>query len=304
MIVKAGRAWAGCLLLMLMAMAVGIISGCVSEVRKDVDRGPGRPGDQASWETIRDLQNRRVGQLERFSSAGTLTITLADGEEVDREQADHRIWRSGPSRAAIRVSKLGTSIMTAAWNGPRWWMFDERQDEVVLRIHPVEAPTADDAEASLLSPPTLFAMLGLLRFPDSMPQDLVLFDEGCRFSLGSIDWGATAAPLALRGGIEIEIASPRDGPTSVRMIGDADREIARATLSRFGSVDRIGSPPGDWPILPRRVEVRRGSGDRLVMSFDAPVANGRVSDRLFDLDAQIRRSEPAVIEDDTLRSSD
>ena len=242
MIVKAGRAWAGCLLLMLMAMAVGIISGCVSEVRKDVDRGPGRPGDQASWETIRDLQNRRVGQLERFSSAGTLTITLADGEEVDREQADHRIWRSGPSRAAIRVSKLGTSIMTAAWNGPRWWMFDERQDEVVLRIHPVEAPTADDAEASLLSPPTLFAMLGLLRFPDSMPQDLVLFDEGCRFSLGSIDWGATAAPLALRGGIEIEIASPRDGPTSVRMIGDADREIARATLSRVWI--GLGFPPG------------------------------------------------------------
>ncbi len=40
------------------------------------------------------------------------------------------------------------------------------------------------------------------------------------------------------------------------------------------------------------------------MSFDAPVANGRVSERLFDLDAQIRRSEPAIIEDDTLRSSD
>ena len=137
-----------------------------------------------------------------------------------------------------------------------------------------------------------------------MPPDLVIFDEGCRFSLGSIDWGIGAAPLPLRGGIEIELGSPRDGPTSVRMIGDADEEIARATLSRFDSVERIGSPPGDWPILPRRVEVRRGAGDRLVMSFDAPVANGRVSDRLFDLDAQIRRSEPAIIEDDTLRSSD
>jgi hypothetical protein len=302
--VKVGRARAGCLLLTLMAMTVGVIAGCVSDVRKDLDRGPGRAGDQASWNSIRDLQNRRVDQLERFSSAGTLTITLADGEEVDREQADHRIWRSGASRAAIRVSKLGTSIMTAAWNGPRWWMFDERQDEVVLRIHPVEAPNAGDRETSFLSPPTLFAMLGLLRFPDTMPPDLLLFDEGCRFSLGSIDWGAGATPLTLRGEIEIEIGSPRDGPTSVRMIGDADREIARATLSRFDSVDRLGSPPGDWPILPRRVEIRRGSGDRLVMSFDAPVANGRVSDRLFDLDAQIRRSEPAVIEDDTLRSSD
>ena len=302
--VMAGRVCAGCRFLLLMALAAGVISGCAPEVRQDVDRGPGRPGDQAAWNTIRDLQNRRVDQLERFSSAGTLTITLADGEEVDREQADHRIWRSGPSRAAIRVSKLGTSIMTAAWNGPRWWMFDERRDEVVLRIHPVEPPGAGDGEAAFLSPPTLFAMLGLLRFPDSMPPDLVIFDEGCRFSLGSIDWGIGAAPLSLRGGIEIELGSPRDGPTSVRMIGDADEEIARATLSRFDSVDRIGSPPGDWPILPRRVEVRRGAGDRLVMSFDAPVANGRVSDRLFDLDAQIRRSEPAIIEDDTLRSSD
>ena len=302
--VKVGRARAGCLLLTLMAMTVGVIAGCVSDVRKDLDRGPGRAGDQASWNSIRDLQNRRVDQLERFSSAGTLTITLADGEEVDREQADHRIWRSGASRAAIRVSKLGSSIMTAAWNGPRWWVFDERQDEVVLRIHPVGAPTAGDRETSFLSPPTLFAMLGLLRFPDIMPPDLLIFDEGCRFSLGSIDWGAGATPRTLRGRIEIEMGSPRDGPTSVRMIDDADREIARATLSRFDSVDRLGSPPGDWPILPRRVEIRRGSGDRLVMSFDAPVANGRVSDRLFDLDAQIRRSEPAVIEDDTLRSSD
>ena len=85
MMVKVGRARAGCLLLMLMTMTVGVIAGCASDVRKDLDRGPGRAGDQASWNSIRDLQNRRVDQLERFSSAGTLTITLADGEEVDRE---------------------------------------------------------------------------------------------------------------------------------------------------------------------------------------------------------------------------
>lgn len=299
--VKSGRVWAGCLLLLTI---LGVIAGCVPEVRRDVDRGPGRPGDEASWSTIRDLQNRRVDQLERFSSAGTLTITLADGAEVDREQADHRIWRSGPSRAAIRVSKLGRSIMTAAWNGPRWWMFDERRDEVVLRIRPVEPPRGGEGEAGFLSPPTLFAMLGLIRLPDAMPTDLRLFDEGCSFSLDSIDWGAGTASMAPGGGIEIEIASPRDGPVSVRMLGDAGEEIARSTLSRFDSVDRIGSPPGDWPMLPRRVEVRRASGDRLVMSFDAPVANGRVSDRLFDLDAQVRRSEPAIIEDDTSRSND
>lgn len=295
--VTVGRVWAGCLVL-------SMIAGCAREVRKDVERGPGRPGDQSSWNTIRDLQNRRVDQLERFSSAGTLTITLANGDEVDREQADHRIWRSGPSRAAIRVSKLGSSIMTAAWNGRRWWMFDERREDVVLRIHPVEAPKNREGEAGVLSPPTLFAMLGLLRFPDVMPRDLLLFAEGCTFSLDSIDWGTGAVPIPLTGGIEIEIASPRDGPAVVRMIDEAGEEIARSVLSRFDSVDRIGSPPGDWPILPHRVEVLRGSGDRLVMSFDAPVANGRVSERLFDLDAQIRRSEPAIIEDDTLRSSD
>lgn len=301
LMVKVGRARAGSLFL---AMTAIVISGCVQDARKDVDRGPGRPGDQVSWGTIRDLQNRRLDQLERFSSAGTLTVTLADGEQVDREQADHRIWRSGPSRAAVRVSKLGTSIMTAAWNGPRWWMFDERGDEVVLRIHPVEAPTAGDGAAGFLSPPTLFAMLGLVRFPDAMPPDLQIFDEGCTFSLDSIVWGADDGPLPLRGRVEIEVASPLDGPNSVRLIDGGGKEMAMATLSRFDSVDRIGSPPGDWPALPRRVEVRRESGDRFVMSFDAPVANGRVSDRLFDLDAQIRRSEPAVIEDHTLRSSD
>ena len=268
--VKVGRARAGCLLLMLMAMTFGVIAGCVSDVRKDLDRGPGRAGDQASWNSIRDLQNRRVDQLERFSSAGTLTITLADGEEVDREQADHRIWRSGASRAAIRVSKLGTSIMTAAWNGPRWWAFDERQDEVVLRIQPVNAPTAGDRETSFLSPPTLFAMLGLLRFPDTMPADLLIFDEGCRFSLGLIDWGAGATPRTLRGRIEIEMGSPLDGPTSIRMIDDAGEEIARATLSRFDSVDRLGAP--------RRLEVRprREEEGLVVLDHHAVVELGSV----------------------------
>ncbi len=294
--VKRGGAWTGAVLAATVALGS---AGCRPVAVKEEDRGPGRPGDPASWTSIRDLQNLRLQRLDRFSSAGTLTITLANGEDVDREQADHRIWRSGPSRAAIRVSKLGAAFMTAAWNGPRWWMFDEREDEVVLRIRPVEAPGVDAEDAAIISPPTLFAMLGLLRFPEKMPSDLVLFEDGCRFSTRSIDWGGGAAPLPLRGALEIEVGSPEAGPSSIRLLDDDGGEIARSMLSRFDTVDTLGSAPGAWPLLPHRVEVRRDAGDRVVMSFDAPVANGRVSDRLFDLEAQIRRSEPAIIEDRT-----
>jgi hypothetical protein len=45
------------------------------------------------------------------------------------------------------------------------------------------------------------------------------------------------------------------------------------------------------------MEIRRDRGERLVMSLDAPLAGGRISTRLFDLDAQIERSNPVRIDD-------
>ena len=67
-----------------------------------------------------------------------------------------------------------------------------------------------------------------------------------------------------------------------------------ATLARFDSVEGRGRPPGDWGTMPGRIELSRGE-DVMVITLDRPLAGGEISANLFDLEAQIRRSQPAVV---------
>ena len=100
------------------------------------------------------------------------------------------------------------------------------------------------------------------------------------------------------------ISRPRDpgrGSPWIRFGGAGTSErwcfrVATATPGDFTPVETMGSPPGAWPDLPRRVRIVRSLEDRVVISFDGPLAQGRVSERLFDVDALIERSRPDVIE--------
>ncbi|MEE2972209.1 MAG: hypothetical protein VX672_03705, partial [Planctomycetota bacterium] len=72
---------------------------------------PVEPGTPTAWRQIEDLQTRRVAGLARFSSAGTLTLRWSDADGDHFEQADHRLWRIAPQRAAVRISKVGSSLL-------------------------------------------------------------------------------------------------------------------------------------------------------------------------------------------------
>jgi hypothetical protein len=285
---------------MLWVMAiVSIFAGCevVPRTVPD-DQGTIRPGSAPEWARLADTQNQRLGLLDHFTSAGTITIDMRDEQDrMQQEQADHRIWRGGDSKAAIKISKLGSTLVSASWNGPSWWIFDESGDEVTLRIQDVDSSATVLGPDRLLAPPVLMAMIGLVPFPIEAPEDFVSIGEGFRFTLGEIAVGDGSERVVSPGRLEVRIHRSLDGPASIRLFDDSGIEVAMSVLTKVNSVDRIGSPPGAWPRIPYRMEIRRDRGERLVMSLDAPLAGGRISTRLFDLEVQIERSNPVRIDD-------
>ena len=288
----------GALALAVLA-GVLIFAGCqaVSRTHPE-DEGTSRPGSATEWTELIEVQNQRLGLLDHFTTAGTITIDMRDEQDqMQREQADHRIWRGGVSKAAIKISKIGSTLVSAAWNGPRWWIFDESGDEVTLRVRSVGSSATDRGPDRLLAPPILMAMIGFVPFPVGAPDDFVSIGGGFRFTLREIATGTGTERVVFPGSLEIRVLRPIDGPASVRLFDDSGIEVARSELTKVDSVDRIGSAPGAWPRVPHRIEIRRDRGERLVMSFDAPLAGGRISDRLFDLEAQIERSNPVQIDD-------
>ena len=294
-----GRPCPVLILMVLAILSVGI--GCESVARTaSDDEAPMRRGSASEWAELVEFQNQRLGLLDFFTAAGTITIDLRDeNDRMQREQADHRLWRGGATKTAIKISKLGSTLLSAAWNGPCWWIFDESGDDVTLRIRDASSSATEAGVDRLLAPPILMAMIGLIPFPDEVPEDFSTSSKGFRFTLGEVALGFDGQDesVTFPGRLEIRVRRPLNGPASVQFLSDSGVEVAQSELSKFNSVDRIGSPPGAWPMLPYRIEIRRGRGERIVMSFDAPIAGGRISERLFDLEVQIARSNPVRIDD-------
>ncbi len=287
--------------LMLAVASILFGAGCDVAPRTEPDQNDekvARPGTASEWAELARTQNHRLQLLDLFTTAGTITIDMRDDEDrLQREQADHRIWRGGASKSAIKISKLGSTLVSAAWNGPRWWIFDESGDEVTLQVRSIDARSTARGTDRLLAPPILMAMIGLVPFPATAPEDFVGVGDGFRFTLRGIEVGDGGERVFFPGNAEILVRRPLDGPASVRLRDESGAEVAWSELTRVDSVDRIGSPPGAWPRVPHRIEIHRDRGERLVMSLDAPLAGGRISDRLFDLDVQIERSNPVRIDE-------
>ena len=244
------------------------------------------PVSDETWLELRAAQVARLERLARLTARGSVLIDVEDESGERRaERAEHRFWREAPERAAVRLSKAGIGLSMTAWNGNRWWVMDESGDDVVLEVHALDA----EGDHTLLAPPLLVAMAGLSDFPETPPADLVRIGESYRFTIPEpvLDGRSPRATL------EITVADPRDGPTRIvrRSTGLA---TIRSVLTRFDSVEGRGRPPGDWASMPGRIEVVRGD-DRLVITLDRPLAGGEMSPRLFDLDAQIERSNPSIV---------
>lgn len=265
-----------------------------------------RPGTLAEWGPIRDRQADRLAGLSRFSSAGTFIIEFEEEDGRTRtERLNHRLWRVAPDKAALRLSLAGMTGARLGWNGDRWWILDEMPDRPELRVVDLatSGPGAQPGNG-MMAPPMLMVALGLMPYPEKAPEDFEVAGDRARFTLDSTFWQGTAGDASSRQRVRVVTGDPLDGPVGIELVDPAGEASVIAVLGRFDSVETLGRPPGAWPNLPHRIEVvsngtRQG---RWVATFDQPLAQGRISERLFDLDALVERSDPIIIESGSIPS--
>lgn len=259
-----------------------------------------RAGTKDEWGAIRDRQASRLEALSRFSSAGTFILRFEDEEGRSKtERLNHRLWRVAPDKAALRLSVGGMTGARLGWNGDRWWILDETPDRPELRVVDLKAagPRSND-DGKILSPPSLMAAIGLMPFPQEIPADFVVAGDRARFTLDSIRWRGAEGDVFSGQHVRIVVGDPADGPTRIEFFDVTNGVVATVGLGRFDSVETLGLPPGAWPILAHRIEAvssRAGQG-QWVATFDQPLAQGRISERLFELEALIERSDPLILE--------
>ncbi len=290
--------------LITFGVALAAMSGCGTPGPAGdddwTDGREARAGTAAEWIRIREGQDRRLESLTSFSSAGTLVITGMDSHgKVVTERANHRLWRIAPDKAAIRLSVAGATGFRLGWNGERWWMLDDRPDPPELAIVDLQKQAGfESVPDTFMAPPILLASIGLQPFPERVPGDFMVAGGRARFTLDSIQWPSGAGRLEIMNRVRVDVSDPQEGPSRIDIINDRGRSIAVATLGRFDAVETLGLPPGAWPRLAHRIEIvpNRSETDRWVATFDRPLARGRISERLFDLEALIERSDPVVLD--------
>ena len=149
-----------------------------------------------------------------------------------------------------------------------------------------------------MSPPGLMAMAGLMPLPQEPPSDFMIAGDRVRFTLDSISWTSEEGGLKALNPLGIVIGAPRNGPIRIEGLDGEGNPSTVVELERFEPVETVGKPPGAWPNLPTRIVVAPTGEDvqRLVITFDGALAQGRISDRLFSLDALVERVDPVLLE--------
>ncbi len=295
----------------LAALAILAVAsvGCSGRAVRTGDEvvGTSITGDRDEiWSKVRAAQSTRLEALATFSSAGTSVARFNDAAGERRtEQVELRMWRVAPDRAAVRLSKVGTSFLLAGWNGPRWWALDESGERPVLRIDRLGGVTIADDPESLVSPPMLLAAIGLLPWPEATPERLeaIATDDdgrvvGVRFELPQVVWPTPGGlDLSIPGRMVVDIGRFDEGPRRIRWL-DLDGDVMLdVRLDRLESVETRGRPPGGWPVLPHRAVITLRNGEETSVSLDRPLAGGEVSSRLFDLDVLRQRHPNAIVDD-------
>ena len=266
-----------------------------------------RPGTAEEWKVIAESQARRLEALSSFSGNGSLVIDSRDDQgSVSTDRLNHRFWRIAPDQAALRLSMSGITLGRLGWNGRRWWMLNEGPDRPELMVVDMQDSPAisQGMTEETMSPPTMLFLIGLMSFPAEAPADFMIAGDRACFGRDLIRWASEDGDVVAEVRHRIVIGNPADGPIGIEILDDAGEPEAVVELGRFEPVETLGKPPGAWPNLPNRIVITSKEGPlaRLAITFDGPLAQGRISERLFDLEALVERVDPVMIDGGALTS--
>lgn len=258
-------------------------------------------GRAPSYDFIRDKYNQRVTAITQFKASAQIEIHYHDREgKRHYEQADQgRVIFIRPDHMVVLVRKFGVGdLFLAGCNEEAYWLFDLTRDEQRLLYQGKRDARGDAGRKELLPLPVPVE-----------PRDLPVL-----MGLASLPEAGTVEPT--RGGW---LVSPTDAswrlvvdaqtllPKRVDMIqaggqqaDDASlRVYITALLARAGQVETEGVPPGGWPDIMRRIELRpTDSKDTITVHLSA-IDDGRydnsISQSAFDLARLTRIYKPDEI---------
>ncbi|MHC4217163.1 MAG: LolA-like protein [Planctomycetota bacterium] len=231
--------------------------------------------DVPTYAALAEAHNARVDRIKRVYADGSIELrwTDEDGEHFAPGNLD--LWVEPPDRTAIFISKGGERIMWLGSNGPAAWLFDFRNDQVVLHL----AQPAEGGTGGLpFDPVQLVGLCGLTPLPGTGTMEGHDKSRDAYAVVGE----APGSPMRVwldrgtRLPVRVEILDP-DGTAAL---------YSELKLRRYDRIVAVGGTPGAGPMIPTLIDVHGiDGGAHAKLSIYSPTDDPReIEAHFFDLD--------------------
>lgn len=272
-------------------VALLMLGGC-----GPTDVEPDQP--TVTYAELAAAHNAAVDRLEQLWVRTVLEARWVD-EQGDKhfEQGDGPLIVRKPHELALAIGKLGNTRYWLGADADRYWLFDlsgERRTAYIGRIDRIGNPAKADPDRRALplpiQPNRLIGLLDITAWPDDVRPEVTATEIGHVFTL--------PAEAALGGlGRQIEVG-PDARARRIALLDADDRVVLEAVLSDPGPVELADAPPGAWPRLAERIEIRLPRSDaKLKLVMRSPTGGAdKVRDVQFDFEklARLHRIERVV----------
>lgn len=283
-----------CTLCVLCVSVVNVfLFGC--QPPKDTAAAPaGLPAVSAS--ELREAYNQRADRIERFWAHSVVEVDWVDAEgDAHFEQGDGPLIVRKPDEFALAVGKLGNTILWLGRNAERYWLFELKPPKgqpataYVGRIDELDGVGPRRLPLPI-RPDQLIELLGVTPLPDGLTVTRPAEQPGLYQVLGPSVPGQARTYWWLNAELR---------PVRIGFIDPADGQvIAEAQLSEYRDLTMVGQPPGAWPYVPGRVEIRVPRSRASLRLFLSDVTNDpkKFRDAQFDFEALVKALKPQRIE--------
>ncbi|MAE64402.1 MAG: hypothetical protein CMJ18_09030 [Phycisphaeraceae bacterium] len=264
--------------MLLLAGCKSLLPGSATGDRSDRPVVP-KPTD-ISFAQLAQRYNARFEHFDRLRASLTVSYTNRDEEGKEHHvQANGQLAVRLPDRLMCRITHIGRAgtIMWAGSNRQRYWLYDA-SDETAARVyHGSHARYRPDLHgvAWPLHPLDLPWLMGLVPLEPAREEPAPRVDHD--------DEGRYVVRLA-RSPVRLFIDARSYEPVRIEVFDDEGQVALVSRLSKPKRVELERQPPGRWPYVATRVEIRRPERqEQLRMTLSVP-RDTDIKDRWFDLD--------------------
>lgn len=228
-------------------------------------------------------QALRLRRLQFLDSAGVVEFRWTDEKGDHFEQGDLNLYMMLPWKTAFSIAKLGTRMAWIGSDESGWWIFLLQEKPTSVQISPWEASPRDvrGEGMSIVSPRAFLHLAGLSPFP---APELVTVTEDEAAKTIVVESKPIVGATEPRMRWTLDRVSKL--PTKVELLDDLGAPVVTGLLTEYLSAPIEGAPPGDFPQVPRQINVARTDGrGSLKIALEGPSARGeKVQPRFFRLD--------------------